>query len=101
MNRLLITYRDVEALSGPSRRLSIDPEMGRGQFPLPVKVGLKAVRWVESEIRDWIKGRITEDRERRAEPGWRVSHVQAKIRPRCARGRIGRRRGTGARPVAS
>ncbi len=66
MNRLLITYRDVEALTG-FKKAFIYREMGRGQFPLPVKVGLKAVRWVESEIRDWIKGRITEDRERRAD----------------------------------
>ena len=65
MNRLLITYRDVEALTG-FKKAFIYREMERGQFPLPVKVGSKAVRWVESEIRNWIEGRIIEDRERRA-----------------------------------
>jgi prophage regulatory protein len=27
-------------------------------FPQPIKIGLAAVRWVESEIQAWIAGRI-------------------------------------------
>jgi prophage regulatory protein len=65
MNRVLITYRDVEAMTG-FKRAYFYREMERGQFPLPVKVGRKSVRWVESEIREWTEDRIREDRERRA-----------------------------------
>ncbi len=65
MDRVLITFRDVEAMTG-FKRAYFYREMERGQFPLPVKVGPKAVRWVESEIREWTEDRIREERERRA-----------------------------------
>jgi prophage regulatory protein len=27
-------------------------------FPRPVKIGLRSVAWVESEVDDWVKSRI-------------------------------------------
>ncbi len=31
--------------------------MRAGQFPEPIRIGAKAVRWPESEIEDWIASR--------------------------------------------
>jgi len=59
MERLLITRRDVEALIG-LKRAFIYRAMSAGQFPKPVKIGPKAVRWVEAEIREWVQEQIAE-----------------------------------------
>jgi prophage regulatory protein len=32
--------------------------MARGEFPRPIKIGPRAVAWIESEINDWIASRI-------------------------------------------
>jgi prophage regulatory protein len=37
-------------------------EMAAGRVPRPVKLGRSAVAWVESEISDYIAGRIAEGR---------------------------------------
>lgn len=63
MERLLITRRDVEALTG-LKRAFIYRAMSVGQFPKPVKIGPKAVRWVEAEIREWVQNRIAESLSR-------------------------------------
>ena len=34
--------------------------MDKGQAPTPVKLGLRAVAWVASEIDEWIQQRIAE-----------------------------------------
>ena len=65
MNRVLITYRDVEVMTG-FKKAFIYREMKAGTFPRPVRIGPKAVRWVEAEIREWTEARIRADRERRA-----------------------------------
>lgn len=31
--------------------------MRKGEFPLPIKIGLRAVRWPESEIEAWLESR--------------------------------------------
>ena len=62
----LITRREVQRLTGFSRPW-IYSKMKAGKFPRPIRIGSKAVRWVESEILEWIEERILEDRERRAD----------------------------------
>lgn len=37
-------------------------EMAEGTFPKPIKIGSRAVAWVESEIDAWIESKIA-DRE--------------------------------------
>lgn len=49
----------VEAITGLSRA-SIYEKMDEGVFPRPVKTGVRAVAWVESEIADWNRERIAE-----------------------------------------
>lgn len=43
--------------SGLSRSRIYDPA---SNFPKPVKIGPRAVGWVESEVDQWVKDRIAE-----------------------------------------
>ena len=54
-NRLL-RLREVLALCGLSRS-TIYRKMREGSFPEPLKVGVRAVRWREAEIEDWLASR--------------------------------------------
>lgn len=55
----LIRRPEVENLTGLSRA-RIYEKMDEGDFPRPVKTGVRAVAWVESEIADWQRQRIAE-----------------------------------------
>ena len=55
----LLRRQEVENLTALSRA-SIYEKMSQGDFPLPVKTGVRAVAWVESEIADWQRKRIAE-----------------------------------------
>ncbi|TNC61832.1 helix-turn-helix transcriptional regulator [Rubellimicrobium roseum] len=48
-----LNRREVEEIVGLSRA-SIYRLMERGEFPRPVRVTSKAVRWPESSIAQWI-----------------------------------------------
>ncbi len=56
MNDCLLRREEVEKRVGLARS-SLYREMRAGRFPLPVRVGPKAVRWVASEIEDWVAAR--------------------------------------------
>ena len=49
MNERLLTRREVETMTGLSTS-SVYRLMRAGAFPAPIRVGLKAVRWPQSEI---------------------------------------------------
>jgi prophage regulatory protein len=49
----------VEGRTGLSRS-SIYDRIAAGEFPKPVSLGGRSVGWLESEIIDWQKARITE-----------------------------------------
>lgn len=49
----------VEAKAGLSRN-HLYSQISEGRFPKPVRIGRKAVGWVESEVDAWIKARIDE-----------------------------------------
>lgn len=53
----------VERVAGKTRS-SIYAGMAAGAFPKPIKLGSKAVGWLESEIEAWIAERIAERDER-------------------------------------
>ena len=55
----LIRRPEVEKCTGLSRA-RIYESMDAGRFPRPVKIGPRAVAWVESEIDDWLHQRIAE-----------------------------------------
>ncbi|MGD9660752.1 MAG: helix-turn-helix transcriptional regulator [Porticoccaceae bacterium] len=41
-------------------------KIAEGAFPQPVKLGARAVAWVESEVEEWILARIEERDGRRS-----------------------------------
>lgn len=52
----LLKISEVENLTGKSRTgIYSDPT-----FPRPVKIGLRASAWAESEVHAWIAGRVAE-----------------------------------------
>lgn len=59
MSDPLLRRPDVEALTGLSRAW-IYAAMQRGEFPRPVKIGRRAVRWPRSVIDRWVEARKTE-----------------------------------------
>ncbi len=44
-------------------RSSIYLRISQGRFPRPVSLGKRAVGWLESEITEWLKGRIEAKRQ--------------------------------------
>ena len=52
----LLRRREVEAEIGLSRT-TIYRLMAEGNFPRPIRVGPKAVRWPRAEIEVWLQGR--------------------------------------------
>jgi prophage regulatory protein len=46
----------VEAKTGMPRS-SIYAAMKRGEFPTPIKLGVRAVGWLESDIETWLSSR--------------------------------------------
>lgn len=52
----LLHHRQVQRRAGISRS-SIYRLMALGRFPAPIRIGLRAVRWSENEIENWISSR--------------------------------------------
>jgi prophage regulatory protein len=42
------------------RRTSLLQAIQRGQFPRPIRIGARAIGFVEAEVEDWIDSRIAE-----------------------------------------
>ena len=60
MNNLaLIRLRDVMHKTG-MKRAWIYKLMKRNQFPQSIKLGIRSVAWVESEIDEWISEKINQ-----------------------------------------
>lgn len=47
----------VKQKTGQSRSTIYD-KVQRGEFPAPVKLGERAVGWIEAEVDAWVKDRI-------------------------------------------
>lgn len=52
----------VERMTGLSRS-TIYSMMAEGMFPKPIKLGKRAVGWMESDISDWLSQRAVGDIE--------------------------------------
>ena len=67
MSNRLLTRHEVESRCGISRT-TVYRLMRLGQFPEPIRVGQRAVRWPESEIEKWLaeRPRATGDESRSA-----------------------------------
>ena len=42
------------------RRTAIYEKIAAGTFPIPVKLGPRAIAWIEEEINEWMDERIAE-----------------------------------------
>ena len=61
----LLTLRDVTAATALSRS-SVYALMAESRFPKPLRIGSRAVRWVEQEVLDFIASRPRGGSERPA-----------------------------------
>jgi prophage regulatory protein len=43
-------------------RSSIYDLIAKGKFPRPIKLGVRSVGWLDSEIEEWIRGRVEASR---------------------------------------
>jgi prophage regulatory protein len=57
MANSILRLPDVKQKTGQSRSTIYD-KVQRGEFPAPVKLGERAVGWVEAEVEAWVKDRI-------------------------------------------
>lgn len=44
-------------------RSAIYLAVSRAEFPRPVRLGVRAVGWLESEIEDWLRERVKQSRK--------------------------------------
>ena len=56
MNNRLLTRPEVETRCGIARS-TIYRLMRAGEFPSPIRVGRRAVRWPEHELEKWLAAR--------------------------------------------
>ena len=59
----LLTLRDVTAATALSRS-AVYALMAESRFPKPIRIGARAVRWVEQEVLDFIASRPRAGSER-------------------------------------
>lgn len=57
MTHNILRLPEVKQKTGQSRSTIYD-KVQRGDFPAPVKIGERAVGWVEAEVDAWVKARI-------------------------------------------
>lgn len=55
----LIRLKQVIECTGLARS-TVYKFMAEGDFPKPVKLGVRVAAWVESEINDWVNARISQ-----------------------------------------
>ena len=62
MQPSLIRLKKVEAKTGLKKSMVYDL-MNKGEFPKSIKIGERAVAWIESEVDQWIQNKIPESRQ--------------------------------------
>ena len=65
MTTRLLTLRDVMAMTALSRS-AVYALMAESRFPKPIRIGSRAVRWVDQEVADFIASRPRAGSERPA-----------------------------------
>lgn len=56
MSNRVIRRPEVETLTGIPRS-TLYAKIATGDFPAPIKIGQRAVGWLESEVNDWLSSR--------------------------------------------
>ena len=65
---ILLRRPQVQQRTGLSRS-TLYEYIKDGEFPAPVRLGARAVGWLESEVSDWIHARVRLTRQSRANAG--------------------------------
>lgn len=60
-NNKLLRRNEVEKVTG-LKRSSIYSKIKEGDFPKPIKLGMRAVAWLEADVMQWIESKVTESR---------------------------------------
>ena len=60
-NPRLIRLPEVKGRTGLGRS-SIYGEIAAERFPSPIKIGVRSVAWIESEVTNWIESKIADQR---------------------------------------
>jgi len=63
MQNRILRRHEVESQIGLSRS-SIYQMMSDGDFPLPIKLGKRAVGWREQDLNEWLSNRVSSVRRR-------------------------------------
>ena len=63
MQNRILRRHEVESQIGLSRS-SIYQMMSDGDFPLPIKLGKRAVGWREQDLNEWLSNRESSERRR-------------------------------------
>lgn len=66
MDDTILRLPTVKGRTGLSRS-TIYLHIQEGLFPAPIKLGARAVGWLESDVNDWISARVAASRS--AQPG--------------------------------
>ena len=72
MTTKLLTRQQIEEITGLTRS-TIYRLMRSGQFPEPIRIGPRAIRWPQSEIESWIADRPRATGDRPA--AWQTRHL--------------------------
>ena len=56
MSNRVLRRPAVETLTGIPRS-TLYAKIASGDFPAPIKIGQRAVGWLESEVNDWLSSR--------------------------------------------
>lgn len=59
MSSKILRLREIIARTGLSRTTIYD-YVSRGTFPAPIRLGPRAIGWLESEVHAWIEQRVAE-----------------------------------------
>jgi prophage regulatory protein len=65
----------VCVLFGLNSREQLDGLVNDGEFPKPIKIGKRAVAWLDAELKQWLEQRIAE-RDGRAAEGARAAEAR-------------------------
>ena len=63
MQNRILRRHEVESQIGLSRS-SIYQMMSDGDFPLPIKLGKRAVGWRQQDLNEWLSNRVSSVRRR-------------------------------------
>lgn len=62
MTDQLIRLKKVEEKTALKKSMVYEL-MARGEFPKPIKIGDRAVAWIEREVNQWVESKIPESRQ--------------------------------------